>query len=228
MIEKWCRKGAGQNPEKRAQIIEGARRVFMDVGFDAASMNDITREAGVSKGTIYVYFESKEDLFMALMHSEHLNMVKTSSDLLQGDRPVADILYHYGISITQILTSADHILKMRMVIGASNRLPSVAKSIFAEESENMWTVLQGYFDQQCQMQQLWIEDTVLAAVQFIDMMTARLIKRGMLCVKSEEPDMALIEYNVASAVRVFMRAYGQPQTSDPLAGIERVSVAEKS
>ena len=42
----------------------------MSVGFDAASMNDITREAGVSKGTIYVYFENKEDLFSAMIEQE--------------------------------------------------------------------------------------------------------------------------------------------------------------
>ena len=40
------------------------------MGFDAASMNDITREAGVSKGTIYVYFANKEELFEALIEEE--------------------------------------------------------------------------------------------------------------------------------------------------------------
>ena len=49
------RLAAGQDPIKRRQILEGAQLVFMRMGFDAASMNDITREAGVSKGTIYVY-----------------------------------------------------------------------------------------------------------------------------------------------------------------------------
>lgn len=47
---------AGEDPAKRRQILDGAKRVFMRMGFDAASMNDVTREAGVSKGTLYVYF----------------------------------------------------------------------------------------------------------------------------------------------------------------------------
>src|SRR5437879_5722497 len=51
---------------KRRQIIEGARAVFLAQGFDAASMNDIARKAGVSKGTLYVYFDSKEALFVAI------------------------------------------------------------------------------------------------------------------------------------------------------------------
>eukprot|EP01032_Pedospumella_encystans_P027055 gene27055-30587_t len=58
---------AGSDPVKRGQILDGAHRVFMKMGYDAASMNDVTREAGVSKGTIYVYFQSKEELFAALI-----------------------------------------------------------------------------------------------------------------------------------------------------------------
>ena len=55
---------------KRRQIVEGARTIFLQHGFDAASMNDIARAAGVSKGTLYVYFDNKEQLFEAIVHEE--------------------------------------------------------------------------------------------------------------------------------------------------------------
>ena len=55
---------------KRRQIIEGARAVFLAQGFDAASMSDIARKAGVSKGTLYVYFKSKEELFEAITEEQ--------------------------------------------------------------------------------------------------------------------------------------------------------------
>ena len=55
---------------KRRQIIEGARAVFLAQGFDAASMSDIARKAGVSKGTLYVYFKSKEELFEAIAEEQ--------------------------------------------------------------------------------------------------------------------------------------------------------------
>ena len=45
---------------KRRQIVEGARAIFLTQGFDAASMNDIARKAGVSKGTLYVYFRTRK------------------------------------------------------------------------------------------------------------------------------------------------------------------------
>jgi AcrR family transcriptional regulator len=47
---------------KRRQILDGARKVFLDLGFDGASMGEIARSAGVSKGTLYVYFADKSRL----------------------------------------------------------------------------------------------------------------------------------------------------------------------
>src|SRR3712207_4340005 len=55
---------------KRRQILEGARKVFLAQGFDGASMGEIAKVAGVSKGTLYVYFDSKESLFEALTTEE--------------------------------------------------------------------------------------------------------------------------------------------------------------
>src|SRR5215510_7898994 len=79
------RPAAGQDPVKRNQIIEGARRVFIDKGFEAASMNDVTREAGVSKGTIYVYFANKEELFEALIEEERHRIFNDLYDALERD-----------------------------------------------------------------------------------------------------------------------------------------------
>src|SRR5512138_467816 len=55
---------------KRRQITDGACRVFLERGFDAASMGEIAREARVSKGTLYVYFKSKEELFEAIVEEQ--------------------------------------------------------------------------------------------------------------------------------------------------------------
>ena len=61
---------AGDGGAKRRQIMDGARAVFLSDGFDGASMNDIARAAGVSKGTLYAYFDSKEQLFEALIRED--------------------------------------------------------------------------------------------------------------------------------------------------------------
>src|SRR5215470_3506409 len=69
VLERPARDVAGDTA-KREQILEGARRVFLGQGFDAASMGEIARAAGVSKGTLYVYFKNKEDLFESIVHEQ--------------------------------------------------------------------------------------------------------------------------------------------------------------
>ena len=55
--------GEGQDSEKRRQILDGAREVFRAKGYEGASMDAIAKAAGVSKGTLYVYFTNKDELF---------------------------------------------------------------------------------------------------------------------------------------------------------------------
>ena len=101
--EECIRRGrpaAGQDPVKRKQIIEGARRVFINMGFDAASMNDITREAGVSKGTIYVYFANKEELFEALIEEERGSIFKNLYETLEQGTPLRETLVRFAMGLS--------------------------------------------------------------------------------------------------------------------------------
>lgn len=52
--------------ERRSQILEAALRCFAEKGYHAARMDDLVRASGLSKGTLYWHFESKEDVFLAL------------------------------------------------------------------------------------------------------------------------------------------------------------------
>src|SRR5436853_7771276 len=61
-----------EESSKRRQILDGARKLFLDLGFDGASMGEIARAAGVSKGTLYVYFADKNRLFEAIVEQESL------------------------------------------------------------------------------------------------------------------------------------------------------------
>src|SRR5436853_7046819 len=67
-----------EDSSKRRQILDGARKVFMDLGFDGASMNEIARAAGVSKGTLYVYFADKGRLFEAIVEDAALEKGKNA------------------------------------------------------------------------------------------------------------------------------------------------------
>jgi len=53
--------------ERKSQIINAAEDVFTQKGFDEARMDDIAEETGLSKGTLYLYFKSKDDLIIAIL-----------------------------------------------------------------------------------------------------------------------------------------------------------------
>ena len=157
---RWA---AGEDPVKRHQILEGAKRVFMKMGFDAASMNDVTREAGVSKGTLYVYFANKEDLFAAMMESERTYFVNLVRTALSDEADVTTSLYDFGMVFVTHVTSNKTINAMRTVIGVRERMPSLCQRFFTGP-ENLRTVLRGFLERQVAAGHLKIDDFDMAAI----------------------------------------------------------------
>src|ERR1700757_1096749 len=92
-----------EDSAKRRQILEGARRVFLAQGFDAASMGEIARTAGVSKGTLYVYFENKERLFDAIVGQECQAHAEGIFKFDLADHDVDAVLTRLGIAYVQFL-----------------------------------------------------------------------------------------------------------------------------
>lgn len=76
-------------PERRAQLLEVARKVFGESGFHAVSMDDVAEQAGVTKPILYDHFTSKKDLYVALLDADlealH-DMVKEALDSQSGNR----------------------------------------------------------------------------------------------------------------------------------------------
>lgn len=68
---------------RREQILEAAGRVFAEKGYHSAKMRDIASAAGVSNGTVYNYFASKEELLQALLH--RLNETEQRSAQFSGE-----------------------------------------------------------------------------------------------------------------------------------------------
>src|ERR1700749_5073540 len=91
-----------EDSAKRRQIMEGAHRVFMDLGFDGASMGEIARAAGVSKGTLYVYFADKCGLFEAILEQESLEQGQATFDFDPAKDPET-ILGNFGRAYIGVL-----------------------------------------------------------------------------------------------------------------------------
>ena len=205
------RPAAGQDPVKRGQIIEGARRVFIDKGFEAASMNDITREAGVSKGTIYVYFANKEELFEALIEEERSTIFKNMYDVLDQIGDLRATLVKFGNVLSAKITSAKVIQAQRTVVGAADRIPELGTRFYERGPKRGHDRVVVFLNAAIERGLLNIPDVELAAYQFTELCLAGLFRQCIFAYRTKAPSSAEIEHIVSSGVDMFLKAYGTEQ-----------------
>ena len=77
---------------RRNQILDAATRVFVRQGFQHARMDDIVEESGLSKGTLYWYFKSKEDIINAILHRLFTGDLEHLESLLQAEGTASERL----------------------------------------------------------------------------------------------------------------------------------------
>lgn len=70
--------------DRRAELLAHAERLFRERGFRDTRMIDIAREAGVAKGLLYWYFESKEALFLAVVHDMRAQLQAAQLEAIDG------------------------------------------------------------------------------------------------------------------------------------------------
>nr|WP_244629929.1 TetR/AcrR family transcriptional regulator [Brucella intermedia] len=202
------RLGAGQDPAKRRQILEGAQDVFLRMGFDAASMNDITREAGVSKGTIYVYFNSKEDLFVALCEHYRHTMFSELIATLDSGFGNRQELTDFGVALVTLITSSTAIRAQRIVLGVSERKPELAARFYERGPKRSLVVMADYLRRMIESGKLKPFDADRMAYQLSDLFLSGLYRPRLFGALSEPPSAETIRSNVEMAVDFFYRAYG--------------------
>jgi len=122
--------------DKAQAILAGALEVFTTCGYSAASMDRIAKAAGVSKPTLYSYFQDKEFLFVALIQQ----LTQRPSQILSNLHSAADvpsspeqILHHLATSVLSEFVANQPLLSlMRLIIGESERFPELAQTFVRE------------------------------------------------------------------------------------------------
>jgi AcrR family transcriptional regulator len=194
---------------KRRQILDGARRVFLAQGFDGASMGEIARAAGVSKGTLYVYFDSKETLFEALTLAERGSLAEALFRLDEHDPDVRAVLRRLGLSFLDAMIRPDHISSVRLVIGAADKFPRFGRAFYESGPECGQRRLAAYLDRQVEAGRLVVEDTRTAARHFLDLCASGVLKRLLFGAADAPPSPDEISRNVDEALHVFFAAYSR-------------------
>ena len=121
---KWQRRAE----DRPREICTAALEVCAEKGFAAAKLDEIARRAGVSKGTLYLYFKDKEDLFRAVVRDTVAPNIDTVRAMVDGaDLPFADVIRMFLPRFAALTAQVRVGAVAKMVIGESRNFPELAK-----------------------------------------------------------------------------------------------------
>lgn len=193
--------------DKRRQILDGARRVFLAQGFDGASMDGIAKSAGVSKGTLYVYFASKESLFEALIVDMCSCLAEIAIEVPPPNETLEAALIRIGRRYVANVISAEHISSIRMVIGATERFPAFGRLLYAAGPARGLDLLTGYFSAWAGRGGLTLDNPRSAAEDYQNLLVSGLMRQQLMAA-ADTPSAEEIERHVRRSVASFLKIYG--------------------
>lgn len=207
---------------KRQTILDAAKAVFEETGYERASMAEVAARASSSKATVYNYFESKEALFFALieysagLHTESESFLCGGDDLpgpvmeifsiLDPKTDIATALQTFGERAMSTFHSPSMLATLRMVIAASNN-SDIGKLFYERGPAKAFKMTENFFSAAIEAGKLRRADPRLVEMHWRGLLKGPIMEAGLYNVQPElTPDE--IKTLVTAAVDVFMRAYG--------------------
>ena len=121
---RWQRR----SEDRPGEICAAALEVFAEKGFAAARLDEIAKRAGVSKGTLYLYFQDKADLFRAVIRDTVAPRVAAVRELADKlELPFAQIVPLFLANFAEMATRLPVGAVAKIVIGESRNFPDLAK-----------------------------------------------------------------------------------------------------
>jgi len=124
MAKSWQRRKDARPPE----ILEAALAVFAQKGFAATRLDDVAAKAGITKGTIYLYFDSKQALFEALARQSvgaQIDQINTQLAAFPGSS--ADLLRLVLTTMGHFAMTSDRVVLPRLVLAEAANFPELAE-----------------------------------------------------------------------------------------------------
>lgn len=194
--------------QKREAILEVARAVFSEEGYAEASMSTIAARLGGSKGTLYNYFKSKEDLFAAYVREECSRFAESLFDGGEG-QTLAERLTAIGERFLGHLMSPWAVRTYQLVVAEAHRTPELAAIFYEAGPAEGFTRMAEVMEEARARGEIVADDCARAAQQFMALCKDNLHFRYALNL-IERPTEAEIRETIAEAVKTFMARYGAP------------------
>ena len=189
------------------QVLEGARSIFLAVGFEGASVDDIAREAGVSKATLYSYFPDKRLLFSEVARTECVRMADRLEAMIDEAHPVREVLTISATQIVTFLTSDFAQQVFRICVAEKPRFPELAQAFYAAGPETGRQRIAAYLQKAVDRGELQIDDIQMAAEQFSELCKVRLWNRAVFGIQADFSDDEIAAV-AQGAVDMFLARYG--------------------
>lgn len=195
------------SPQKRRQILEGARLSFGALGFERTSVDQIAARAGVAKATVYNHFDDKKALFLACF-SEEADAVRDElrRSLLETGGDAETALQRVGERLVRIFVSPTFVSLYRHTAAEADRFPEVGARYFARGPAVVYQALADWLKGWERLGVLRLDDARAAAVQFVLLCQGDLVVRAQLGLL-HRPAAGEVRDTVRRAVRTFLRAH---------------------
>ena len=198
--------GRPKDLAKRAAILEAAKRLFSNEGFNGASMDQIAAEAGVSKLTVYSHFGDKEALFTAAVRAkcEELLPDDLFAEELKG--PLRTQLMAIANAFFALASSDEAISTQRMMMALGQADDPLRKLFWEAGPQRTQDAFAAFLQSRVKVGELEIPDVPVAAGQFFSLIKGEIHGRMLcgLCVRPASTDVAA---HIEATVDMFLRAY---------------------
>ena len=115
------------------EILEAALDLFVEKGFAATRLEDVAQRAGVSKGTVYLYFDSKDDLFKSVIRSGMVRAIEEAEKLVAGfEGSSADLLRQIYAGWWQNIGGTKLSGIPKLMISEAQNFPELARFYYDE------------------------------------------------------------------------------------------------
>lgn len=204
--------------DKQSRILNAAIKVFAEVGYSNASMDDIAACAGLTKPTLYKYFPSKDALFKAMMAAPKDVMI-LALDAKPGAH-LADQLFQFAWAYADTVMHPNFLSLARLIIGEAQRFPDIGRDYQKSGPDKVLAGLIAFMLAQRDIGSLTFDDAELAAQDFWGLILSAPRNRALHIPDTDLSETALARY-IHNGIRVFLRAYSTHPERDliHLAGV---------
>ncbi|HEX3407891.1 MAG TPA: TetR/AcrR family transcriptional regulator, partial [Caulobacteraceae bacterium] len=191
-------------------IIAVAREAFLTSGFTATSMSEIAAKLGGSKGTLYNYFRSKEELFVAFMNEsceDLLDFMDHLPETAEADHSVREDLIELGVAFLSSLTRDSFVSIHRLVVSEAGRFPELGRLFYENGPARGVQRFTEYFERVIAAGRLPPNDPREVGQRLKDLVLSDVYTRRLWGVLGPQSPQAL-RAHVTRSVDIFLMAFG--------------------